>query len=319
MLIPALAWFVFSLFRRKGAKVSSIRRMKASGRTWRVVLWWLPEFFTFIFFAVTVVLLAGPQRMVDPGAENLEGLSITLALDRSGSMGAIIPYGGKNITRLDGVKQVTRDFFLQRPDDQFALVSFARYPETNTPLTGSKSVLLDFLDLLQVPENQDEDGTAIGDALVLAAAHQNPEGEKKSGIIILLTDGQNNRGDRTPEQGADIAKAVGATVYTIGLGGEGILMQDTPFGQQAVGMPVAIDEATLTSIAAKTGGKYFRAEGIGDLAGFYREIAERETVKLERTKAPKTELALELGLWALFTLTFIVVLCRYSLLRRRDA
>lgn len=321
LLIPVIAGFVPSLMRRLPARVSPVRRMKIAGKSWRTRLWWLPEALTFAFFALAVCLIAGPEKPLPPDTESGDGLSIVIAFDRSSSMSAIIPYGAEKIRRIDGVKLVTRDFLAQRKNDMFGLVSFARYPETNTPLTGNKTILLDFLGLIDVPTNQDEDGTAIGDALVLSAAHLGrKDGDgKKGGVIILLTDGQNNRGEKSPAEGAELAASAGAIVYTIGLGGAGYIVQDTPLGAQAVGVPVEIDEPTLRGIAAKTGGKYYRANGLGDLAGFYQDIAKRETTKLELARAQKTELDLEGGLWALFALLFLSIVARYFVLRRRDS
>lgn len=331
LIVPAALAFVLSLAPSASARVSPLARMKAHARTWRVRLWWVPEALTLAFLAVAAFLLAGPERMLEPDRETGEGLKIAIAFDRSSSMGAIIPYGGESIRRIDGVKLVTRDFLAKRKNDQFSLVSFARYPETNTPLTGNKEILLDFLALIDVPESQDEDGTAIGDALVLAAAHlgsggganAKKEGEADAsasgGIVILLTDGQNNQGLKSPAEGAEIASGAGATVYTIGLGGDGYVMQDTAYGPQPVGIPVSIDEGTLSAIAKKTGGKYYRANAVGDLAGFYDDIARRETVKLEQARAIKTELNLEGGLVALLVILFALALARYRALKRRDA
>lgn len=318
LFIPVLALGFFALTRRVHARTSPIRRMKDAGRSWRVLFWWLPEFFTLAFCLTAIVLIAGPERHLESDSEMGDGLSVALAFDRSSSMRAIIPYGTDHITRLEGVKAITRDFIEQRQHDQFALISFARYPETNTPLTGNKTILLDFLDLIRMPETEDEDGTAIGDALVLATAHLPGESENKKGIVILLTDGQNNRGVKTPEEGAEIAAKNGATVYTIGLGGDGYLMQDTPSGPRAVGMPVSIDEDTLRNIAERTGGRYYRANGLSDLASFYQAIAKRETVKLEQSRPNVMELNLEAGLWLLVCLLCIISLFRYTVLRRRD-
>lgn len=314
LLIPAIILFIVSLGKNQPVRVSPVHRMKAAGRTWRVWIWWLPEALTLVFLAIAIFLVAGPERPVDPGTESGNGLSIVIAFDRSSSMSAIIPYGSEKIRRIDGVKLVTRDFLAQRKNDEFALVSFARYPETNTPLTGNRSVLLDFLGLIDVPTNQNEDGTAIGDALVLAAAHL----DGKKGVIILLTDGQNNQGEKTPEEGAEIAAKAGVTVYTIGLGGAGYVVQDTAFGKQAVGIPVEIDEDTLSAIARKTGGRYYRADGLVGLAGFYQDIAKRETTKLELSRGQKSELDLERGLIALLFALFAIVIARYYVLRRRD-
>lgn len=318
LILPAVALFVFSVISRTNVKISPVGKMKEAGRSWRIFFWWLPELLTLAFCITAAILIAGPERRLPPETGQSDGLAIVLAFDRSSSMSAVIPYGNSSITRIEGVKLVTRDFFNQRKDDQFALVSFARYPETNTPLTGNKTILLDFLDFIKVPQTEEEDGTAIGDALVLAAAHLGADAEKKKGIIILLTDGQNNRGEKTPEEGAEIAGTNGTTIYTIGLGGEGYIMQDTPTGPQAVGMPVSIDEDTLNTIAQKTGGKYYHSNGIADLGAFYQDIAKRETTKLEQARTQKTELDLEGGLYLLSVLLLSIVVSRYFLLRRRD-
>jgi Ca-activated chloride channel family protein len=143
--------------------------------------------------------------------------------------------------------------------------------------------------------------------------------EKKKGIIILLTDGQNNRGEKTPSEGAAIASANGVPCYTIGIGGEGYIMQDTPAGPQAVGLPVDIDERTLSDIARKTGGQYYRVDKLEDLSALYQAIAKRETSKLDQTRTQKVELALEKGLVLLVCVLFLAVPTRYTLLRRRDS
>jgi len=331
LLVPAAALIALSLARRAYSRVSPVHNLKTAARTWRVCLWWLPEILTGAFLITAVILVAGPERQLPPDSESGEGLAIVLAFDRSSSMSAVIPYDNSRIRRIDGVKLITRDFLSKRKNDQFALISFARYPETNTPLTGNKSILLDFLNLIDVPATEDEDGTAIGDALVLAAAHMgtsiggetpkrtDADQKKRKGVIILLTDGQNNRGEKTPAEGAGIAAAAGATVYTIGLGGEGYLMQDTPSGKREVGVPVAIDEVTLDAIARKTGGRYYRANSLADLSVFYQDIAKRETVKLDQARTQKTELDLEGGLRLLLGLLFATVTARYLLLRRRDS
>lgn len=332
LLVPAIAVFVHSLRGRPLVPLSPLRRAKEAYSSWRTRLWWLPEFLSFAFFAVSVFLIAGPQKPLDPDEETTDGLAIVLALDRSSSMSAIIPYGSDRIRRIDGVKIVTRDFFANRPRDQFAIVSFARYPETNTPLTANKSVLADFLSLIDVPNRPEDDGTAIGDALVLSVARlpdangESADGSvgdgetaaKKKGVVILLTDGQSNAGAKSPAEGAEIAARSGATVYTIALGGEGYVVQNTAFGPQAVGVPIQVDEETLSSIARKTGGKYYRADSLSDLSGFYADIAKRETTKLSGIGERKSELELGVGIAILLAILFASTVVRHYALRRRE-
>ncbi len=314
LLIPA-SIAVFARFRARTPSFSSgdAPLLSAASRSWRVRLRSLPEVFEALALFLSVWLLACPQRFPDPAQESAEGLAIALVIDRSSSMQAIIPYDGSEMRRIDGVKTVTREFLSKRANDQFSLITFARYPETNTPLTPNRSVLADFLQLVELPETEAEDGTAIGDALVLAAAHL----EEKS-IIILLTDGQNNRGETDPAEAAKLAAGAGVVVYTIGLGGDGYVMQDTFFGRQPVGVPVSLDEKLMTSIAEETGGRYYRADNLDELARFYADIAERETVKLRNERERRSEPDLEAGLALLLALLVLAPIARHLLLKRMD-
>jgi len=314
LLIPALL-AVFARFRARTASFRSgdAPLLASASRSWRVRFRVLPEVLETLALILSIYLLACPQRFPDPAQESAEGLAIALVIDRSSSMQAIIPYGGSEMRRIDGVKAVTRDFLSKRTNDQFSLITFARYPETNTPLTPNRSVLADFLQLVELPETEAEDGTAIGDALVLASAHLD-----EKGIVILLTDGQNNRGETEPAEAAKIAAAAGVTVYTIGLGGDGYVMQDSLFGMQPVGVPVSLDEKLMTAIAEQTGGRYYRADNLDELARFYTDIAERETVKLRNERERRSEPDLEAGLALLLALLVLIPVARHLLLKRMD-
>jgi Ca-activated chloride channel family protein len=127
-----------------------------------------------------------------------------------------------------------------------------------------------------------EDGTAIGNGLATAVSRIK-DSEAKSKVIILLTDGVNNRGDIAPATAADIAKTYGIRVYTIGVGTQGMAPYpvQTPFGMQYQNMPVEIDEPILKEIASKTGGKYFRATDNNKLLQVYSEIDKMEKSKID--------------------------------------
>jgi Ca-activated chloride channel homolog len=314
LAIPLVPWFVLALRKPGGLRASPLGRLAAVGKGARTLLWWLPEALAFAFALVCVLLIAGPQRDLDPGKDEGRGLSIAIALDRSSSMSAQIPYEGGRISRLEGVKLLTADFLKKRERDAFALLSFARYPETHTPLTTNREVLLDFLKLIDVPRSQEEDGTAIGDAITLAVARLQdlPEGQK--GIVILLTDGRNNQGEKSPDEGAALAAKAGVTVYTIALGGQGVIIQDG----RMLGMPVDVDDEGLASIAKATGGRYYRADKLADLGSFYEDIAKRETGRIDRDKPRETELVLGPGIAALCLLIALSVLARHPFLRRGD-
>ena len=314
LAIPLVAWFVLILRKPGGFRASPLKRFSDNGKSVRTALWWLPESLALGFALLCLVLVAGPQRDIDPGKDSGRGLAIAIALDRSGSMAAQIPYQGGLITRLEGVKALTADFLKRRERDAFALISFARYPETHTPLTTNREVLLDFLKLIDVPKSQEDDGTAIGDALTLAAARLKDLPEGQRGIVILLTDGRNNQGQKSPDEGAAIAAKAGVTVYPIALGGRGVIVQDG----QTMGLPVDIDEDGLRSIAKATGGRYYRADSLSDLGSFYDDIAQRETGRIDRDRPRETELRLGPGLLALLILLASSVLVRHLFLRRGD-
>ena len=175
--------------------------------------------------------------------------------DRSSSMTAEMEYRGMRRNRLEVVKKVFEEFIMGngeelegRPNDLVGMVAFARFADTMAPLTLGHGALLRFLDQVRIVTRRAEDGTAIGDALALAAArlrtaeedlarYADESGDKeyeiKSKIIILLTDGQNNFGQRTPEQAAELAADWDIKVYTIGVGGdEGVSTVKTLFGKK---------------------------------------------------------------------------------------
>ena len=217
-------------------------------------------------------------------------------------------------------------------------------PETHTPLTTSTDIIVDFLSLIDVPTRDDEDGTAIGDALVLALAHlgagspaaslegpaaleaaaletaaNDPAAARPAGVAILLTDGQNNQGSKTPDEAAALASKLGIPVYTIALGGEGFVMADTAFGQRAMRAPVDVDEDSLRAIADASGGRFYRANRIEELSSFYTDIATRETSRIERSLATQRELVLAPALAFLLALSAGIVILRSLILRRPDA
>jgi Ca-activated chloride channel homolog len=314
LALPLAAWFALLLRKAGGVPASPLGRFRAAGRSFRSALWWLPEALAFVSALLCVLLLSGPQRSLDPGTEEARGIPIAILIDRSSSMSAIVPFEGGQSSRLEGVKRATADFLSRRPKDAFALISFAGYPETHAPLTTSREVLSGFLSLIDVARSQEEDGTAIGDALVLALARLSKLEEGEKGVVILLTDGQNNRGEKSPREAAELAAKAGVTVYPIALGGQGFFVQDG----QAVGLPADLDEETLAMIARTSGGKYFRADGLSGLSGFYDEIAQRETAKIERARPAETELRLGAGLAVLIAAVTLSAFARHTLLKRGD-
>jgi Ca-activated chloride channel homolog len=186
-----------------------------------------------------------------------------------------------------------------RPDDMIGLVTFAGYPDSKCPLTLDHSFLVSTLEQSQIvsPETAaEEDGTAIGEALALAVERLSDLDRRrevakvnrvKNKIIVLLTDGENNRGDIAPEKAAEMAKAMGITIYTIGAGTDGWapMSQVDVIGRRRMGrVRVSIDEDTLRDIAKITGGRYWRATDTESLKEVYAEINELEKTETEEKR-----------------------------------
>jgi Ca-activated chloride channel family protein len=222
--------------------------------------------------------MARPQSG-EKGEEILtEGVDIILAIDVSSSMKAE-DFKPKN--RLHVAKQVVADFIRGRKNDRLGMVVFAAKSFTQCPLTLDYGILLSFLD--QIDIGMIEDGTAIGMALA-TCVNRLRDSDAKSKVVILLTDGINNRGEIDPITAAKTAKAMGVKIYTIGAGKRGSALypvDDPIFGRRYVRMPVEIDEETLQEIARLTGGRYYRATDGEALANIYREIGEMEKTEIK--------------------------------------
>lgn len=271
--LPVLPWLERQLQRDAAVRfpaVGIVRAIDTAGRKrWR----WLVPALRVLALAVTVVALARPQFGRAEGRFTGHGIDIMLAVDISGSMKAEdFTVGEKRSNRLQAVKSVVREFVSGRPNDRIGLVLFGARPYVQCPLTLDHGWLLANLDRAEI--GMIEDGTAIGSALATAAARLKAS-EARSKVVILLTDGQNNAGKISPRTAADAAATVGIKVYTIGAGTRGMApypVRDL-FGN-TVYQPVQvdIDEETLTAIAQKTGGAYFRATDTESLQRIYADI-----------------------------------------------
>ena len=177
-------------------------------------------------------------------------------------------------------KNVATEFISGRPYDRIGLVVFSGESFTQCPLTTDHAVLINML--REMKSGMIEDGTAIGMGLA-TAVNRIKDSEAKSKVIILLTDGVNNRGEIAPATAAGIAKTYGIRVYTIGVGTQGMAPYpvQTPYGIQYQDMPVEIDEAILREISQTTGGKYFRATDNDKLVQVYNEIDKLEKSKID--------------------------------------
>lgn len=231
---------------------------------------------TFLLRIAAIILiiigLARPRTSETVTEVDSEGIDIVLAMDVSASMLARDLYPD----RINASKDIATEFVSQRRSDKIGLVVFAGESFTQCPLTNDKRTLITLMN--EIETGIIEDGTAIGNGLATAVARLS-ESEAKSRVVILLTDGENNSGEVSPQMATEIAKQYGIKVYTIGVGKEGIAKYpvQTPWGVQLQDVKVEIDEPLLKEIAQSTGGKYFRATDNTKLAEIYNEINQMET------------------------------------------
>ena len=226
--------------------------------------------------ALLIIVLARPQKTDKFQDVSTEGIDIVLTQDISGSMLA----RDFRPDRLEASKNIATEFISGRPYDRIGLVVFSGESFTQCPLTTDHAVLINLL--REIQSGMIEDGTAIGMGLA-TAVNRIKDSKAKSKVIILLTDGVNNRGEIAPATAADIAKTFGIRVYTIGVGTQGTAPYPvtTPYGIQYQDMPVEIDEGILQEIAKNTGGKYFRATDNDKLMQVYKEIDKLEKSKID--------------------------------------
>jgi Ca-activated chloride channel homolog len=222
-----------------------------------------------------------------------EGIDIVLALDTSGSMSALDLDSDRPIverrTRLQVVQDVVKEFVKGRPNDELGMVVFGAEAFVQCPLTLDHAILGTLLDRLSI--GMAGDRTAIGSGLA-AAVNRLKKAKTKSKVIVLLTDGVNNTGQLAPAKAAEIAKAYGIRIYTIGAGtrGKAPFIVDTPFfGKQVAYDNVPIDEEALKEVASVTGGAYFRAEDSVALADVYKRIDALERSELDAPKPVDVE------------------------------
>jgi Ca-activated chloride channel family protein len=182
--------------------------------------------------------------------------------------------------RLEASKNVATEFISGRPYDRIGLVVFSGESFTQCPITTDHAVLINLL--REMKSGMIEDGTAIGEGLA-TAVNRLKDSQEKSRVIILLTDGVNNRGMIAPITAAEVAKTFGIRVYTIGVGTQGVAPYpvQTPFGLQYQNAPVEIDEGILKTIAGMTDGKYFRATDNEKLEQVYKDIDKLEKSRID--------------------------------------
>jgi len=285
LVIPAAAALYWYRRRRMVTDVrySSLEPFKNSAPSLRERLRLAPAALRMLGLGCLVIALARPQSVSSREDITTEGIDIVLVLDISGSMLAedFVP------NRLDAAKKVASEFIEGRTNDRIGLVVFSAESFTQCPLTTDYDVLRNLLS--EVRNGMIEDGTAIGLALA-NAVNRLKDSEAKSKVVILLTDGVNNRGEIDPITAAKIASTYKIRAYTVGVGAQGQAPYpvQTPFGVRKQLVPVEIDEKTLQEVASITGGAYYRATDNQKLKAIYEEIDNLERTRIEVTAYRRT-------------------------------
>lgn len=297
--------------RRPHVRVSTIVPWTRSGMPFLAVLRHVPFVLRTLALVMIILAVARPRTSGQVEKVDSEGIDIMLAMDVSTSMLA----RDFNPDRLSAAKDIAIEFIAQRPYDRIGIVVFAGESFTQCPMTTDRATLINLMK--EVQTDLIEDGTAIGNGLATAVARMK-DSDAKSRVVILLTDGVNNRGEITPQMAAEIAKTYGVRVYTIGVGAMGMAPYPvmTPWGVDIQNVPVEIDEELLTEIANTTGGRYFRATDNTKLMEIYGEINKMEKVRTTVDSFPVyTELFSRYAFVALLALLLEFIL-RVFVLRR---
>jgi Ca-activated chloride channel family protein len=279
VLIPGLVFYYFwrSKSQWSDFRYPSLRLVNDLPKTVVQRLRILPAVLRWTALGLLIVAMARPQRTSSEEQIFTEGIDIVLTLDISTSMAAM-DFQPDN--RLEAAKKVGAEFVDHRTSDRIGLVVFAAQSFTQCPLTLDYRVLKDLMSKVEM--GMVEDGTAIGMAIA-NGVNRLRNSIAKSRVMILLTDGQNNRGELDPVTAAQTAAALGIKIYTIGVGTKGTAPypQQTPWGMRTVQIPVNIDEDMLREIANITKGRYFRATDTEELTEIYQGIDRLERSKVE--------------------------------------
>jgi len=313
LLLLVLPIIIFRYFSRSplGKRTGNILfpttlHASGAGTSLRKKLLHLPFILRLLALVFLIFALARPLEGMEKIYDINKGVAIEVVIDRSSSMKAEMDFAGKTMNRLEVAKQVFLEFvkgnsgsLAGRPNDLIGLITFARYADTACPLTLAHDALASFVDPIKLVNRKPEDGTAIGDALALAAARlqkaeqtllqqnlaadtQESSYEIKSKIIILLTDGEQTAGNRTPQEAAELAKKWGIKIYAIGIGAEESLLNiPTLFGTRIMQRGRGVDKQTLSLLAETTSGLFRMAEDGDALRAVYEEIDTLEKSEIE--------------------------------------
>lgn len=317
-VIP-LIWIVHIIGRSRyrGVNTSVPSRVAAAGISFRTATAWIPNLFLSLALALLVIATARPQEIIGNTKTTQDTIAIELVVDRSGSMDEKVIFGGQKVTRLEAVKVVVEEFIVGDDDqlngregDLLGLIVFGSFADTLMPLTQSHKALVQALRRVELPRIERERSTAIGDALMLAAARlkasedsmrnemKDPDFELKSKAIVLLTDGENRAGSYSPEQAAALAKDWGIKIYIIGIRG------GTSFNGMVFGGGVQeVNDQNMAAVAQYTGGQYWGVDKVSDLTNVYAQIDELERSTIQTSDSTSyEELYLPFALAGLITM-----------------
>lgn len=281
LLIPLLAYLRYGRRWRSAMRFSDGSHLARLPPSWTILAQPLLPILYGLGLALAVIAMARPQQGLEESSIRAEGIDIVLCVDVSTSMLAEdFSSGLTAVNRISAAKEVTERFINNRPHDRMGLIAFAALPFTMAPMTMDHDWLIQ--QVQQLETGILPDGTAIGSGLS-SAVNRLRDSEAKSKIVVLLTDGVNNRGEITPLNAAKAAQALDIKVYTVGAGSDGMVripLRDPFGGTRYVRQPSEIDEPTLKEIAAMTGGQYFRARDLEALRNVYEEIDRLEKTEI---------------------------------------
>lgn len=306
VLVPAAIAIGWARSRRGCVLHPGAGLARLAGASVRTRLLGLPLLLRALALAALVVAIARPQDVRGLVRTTTEGIALQLVIDRSSSMTETIDIDGASTTRLAAVRQVAREFIAGngedlegRAGDMIGVIAFGSYADTICPLVREHNALLELVGDIRVSPLRSDQGTAIGDAVSLAAARlreaereiargrgddlgaeETPDFSIKSKAIVLLTDGRNNRGQIEPLQAAQLCVDWGITLYTIGIGGG-----YTEIAGLRIPNAGSLDERTMTDMAELTRGRFFLADDAQSLRDIYAVIDGLETTEIETSES----------------------------------
>jgi len=300
VIIPLIWGVRIYIFSRRRGMISSVpSRAAAAGPSMRTMSVWIPGALMSIAILALLIALARPQEIIGHTKTTRDAIALELVVDRSGSMEEPVSFDGQRMTRLEAVKDVVEDFVVGdqknlrgRDGDLLGLIVFGSFADTLMPLTQSHEALVEAIRRIELPANERERSTAIGDALMLATARlkasedamrkqmDDPEFTLKSKAVILLTDGENRAGSYSPDQAARLAKEWGIKVYIVGIRG-GSNVNSFFFGAARQ----SVSDDRMRAVAEYTGGQYWGVDQVSDLEKVYSQIDELERSTIQTSES----------------------------------